>query len=73
MAGNETFVRGLLTLSLIFIALMGIYALWADELTAAFWKTALSFGILLVLSFAIQAMSRPGDQGRGDRGSGAQT
>ncbi|MEO1786062.1 MAG: hypothetical protein AAFR41_03460 [Pseudomonadota bacterium] len=56
--GATGFTRGLMTLSLTFIALMGIYALWADEITAAYWKTFLSFGILLLLSLAIQTLGK---------------
>lgn len=59
MNGENGIARGLLVVSLTFIALMGIYAIWAEEISVAFWKTFLSFAILLVLSLAIQWISRP--------------
>ncbi|MEM7768217.1 MAG: hypothetical protein AAF253_12130 [Pseudomonadota bacterium] len=59
MTGENGFVKGVVTLSLVFIALMGIYALWAEEISAAFWKTVLSFSILLLLSVTIQRIGRP--------------
>jgi len=59
MAGESGIIKGLLVVSLTFIALMGIYALWAEEISVAFWKTFLSFAILVLLSLAIQWVSRP--------------
>ncbi len=63
MYRENGFVKGLVVMSLTFIALMGIYALWAEEISAAFWKTFLSFAILLLLSISIQRVSRPTGNG----------
>ena len=67
MSRESGFAKALMTVSLTFIALMGIYALWAEEITAAFWKTLLTFAILVLLSMAIQWSGKPRDErGRSD-------